>query len=212
MRLCEAGPVLADSSSGPYRRVRINEGIGRCASSELCRRSSILKVFADYVLTLGMKTRIDDRPEGRIVWIYNEDHLERAREELNGYLAARPAIRVLSRAAVDSAKTIRKKEQRLDQKYRKNFREAADLWGHPSVNRRPVTVALIVVCVGVFFLNQTNLNSRLAATSTDVHDDDRRPRKAETQQRDPRHRARRDLAARDAHLPPFRHHPHPCSI
>ena len=44
------------------------------------------KVFADYLLTLGMKTRVDERPDGGRLWIYNEDHLERAREELSGYL------------------------------------------------------------------------------------------------------------------------------
>jgi GlpG protein len=114
------------------------------------------KIFADYLLTLGMKTRIDDRPDGRIVWIYNEDHLERAREELKGYLGAPDDPRY--RSAVDSAKTIRRHEQKLDQKYRKNFREAADLWGYPSVRRRPVTVALIVVCLVVFFLIQTKQN------------------------------------------------------
>ena len=36
------------------------------------------KAFSDYLLSAGMKTRIDDRPEGWEVWIYNEDHLQRA--------------------------------------------------------------------------------------------------------------------------------------
>ena len=44
------------------------------------------KVFADYLLSLGMKTRVDDRPEGSDVWIYNEDHVQRARDELQAYL------------------------------------------------------------------------------------------------------------------------------
>ena len=88
------------------------------------------KVFVDYLLTLGMKTRVDERPDGWTLWIYNEDHLPRAREELSGYLSAPDDPRY--RSAVDSAKTIRREEKQLDQKFRKNFREAADIWGYPE--------------------------------------------------------------------------------
>lgn len=103
-----------------------------------------------------MKTRINERPDGWTVWIYNEDHLERAREELRGYLAAPDDPRY--RSAIDSAKTIRRQEQRLDQKYRKNFRDAADLWAYPGVRKRPLTVALVVACLIVFFLHETGKN------------------------------------------------------
>ncbi len=114
------------------------------------------KVFADYLLTLGMKTRVDERPDGWALWIYNEDHLPRAREELSGYLSAPDDPRY--RSAVDSAKSIRREEKQLDQKFRKNFREAADIWGYPSVRRRPVTVLISVACVAVFFLLETKSN------------------------------------------------------
>ena len=60
------------------------EGIERCARSEHCPKVIDPKVFADYLLTLGIKTRVDDRPDGWHVWIYNEDHLGKAGEELQG--------------------------------------------------------------------------------------------------------------------------------
>jgi rhomboid protease GlpG len=136
------------------------------------------KVFADHLLTLGMKTRINERPDGWIVWIYNEDHLERAREELRGYLGAPDDPRY--RSAVDSAKTIRRQEQQLDQKFRKNFREAADIWGYPGVHRRPVTVALALVCLVVFFLYETKNNrarvERTLSFSTTIVDSEGRKR------------------------------------
>jgi GlpG protein len=112
------------------------------------------KVFADYLLTVGMKIRVDERPDGWALWIYNEDHLTRAREELNGYLSAPDDPRY--RSAVDSAKSIRREEKHLDQKFRKNFREAADIWGYPSLRRRPVTVLLGAICVLVFFLYENS--------------------------------------------------------
>jgi GlpG protein len=114
------------------------------------------KVFADYLLTLGMKTRIDERPDGHSLWIYNEDHLGRAREELSGYLSKPDDPRY--RSAVDSAKNIRREERQLEQKYRKNFREAADIWGYPSLHRRPVTIALVGICLFCFVLSQSRQN------------------------------------------------------
>jgi GlpG protein len=114
------------------------------------------QVFADYLLTLGMKIRIDERPEGYSLWIYNEDHLERARDELSGYLSKPDDPRYKS--AVDSAKSIRREQRELDQKYRKNFREAADLWGYPSLRRRPVTVTLVAICIVCFVLGQSRQN------------------------------------------------------
>ena len=51
--------------AGPSRRNPVTrKGPGRCASSGRCPRRSIPKVFADYLLTLGMKTRVDERPDG----------------------------------------------------------------------------------------------------------------------------------------------------
>src|SRR5271165_4669026 len=105
-----------------------------------------------------MKLRVDDRPDGWGLWIYNEDHLARAREELASYLSKPDDPRF--RSASDSAKTIRRQEQQLDQKYRKNFREAADIWGYPGLRRRPVTVGLIAICLVVFFLQETKKYSR----------------------------------------------------
>jgi GlpG protein len=108
------------------------------------------KVFTDYLLTLGMKTRVDEQPEGWNLWIYNEDHLERAREELAGYLSRPEDPRYGD--AVDAAKIVRRHEQELDQRYRKNYREVTDLWAHPGLRRRPLTLALVIICVVVYLM------------------------------------------------------------
>ena len=46
-----------------------------------------VKVLADYLLTLGMKTRVDEAADDWTVWIYHEDHFPRAREELRPYVS-----------------------------------------------------------------------------------------------------------------------------
>ncbi len=111
------------------------------------------KVFADYLLTLGMKTRIDERPDGYSLWIYNEDHLKRAQEELDGFVKSPNDPRYKS--ALESARNIRREERQLDQKFRKNFREAADIWGYPNLRRRPVTAAIVAICLVCFVMAQT---------------------------------------------------------
>ena len=89
------------------------------------------KAFADYLLSLGMKTRVDERPEGWSVWIYNEDHFQQAREELEGYLRHPDDPRYHD--ATETAETIRRKEKELEKKFRKNFRDSSDVWGYPEL-------------------------------------------------------------------------------
>ena len=63
------------------------------------------KIFTDYLLTLGIKSRVDDRPEGWLVWIYNEDQVGRASDELQGYRAS-PAIRGISRRSTPQPRSV----------------------------------------------------------------------------------------------------------
>jgi GlpG protein len=112
------------------------------------------KVFADYLLTIGIKTRVDERPEGSLLWIYSEDHIARASEELQGYLSRPDDPRY--QKAVDAAEAIRRREQERDKEFRKNYREVSDLWAHPGLRRRPLTIALVSICVAVFLLARQN--------------------------------------------------------
>lgn len=115
------------------------------------------KVFADYLLTLGIKARVDGQPDGSIVWIYNEDHLGRAGEELAAYRDHPGDPRY--RQAIDAAAAIRRREHERDKEFRKNYREVSDLWAYPGLRRRPVTMILVAICVGVFLLQNSPRNS-----------------------------------------------------
>ncbi len=106
------------------------------------------RAFADYLLSLGMKTRVDDRPEGSDVWIYNEDHLPRARDELEAFLRQPDDPRY--RQATPTAQAIRRNEMQLEKTFRKNYRDAGDLWGYPDFSKRPLSTLLIAGCVILF--------------------------------------------------------------
>jgi GlpG protein len=111
------------------------------------------KVFADHLLALQIKARIDERPEGSDVWIYNEDQVARAREELQVYLSQPDDPRF--RNAVPAAQAVRRQQKQLDKQFRKNFREVTDLWAAPGFRRRPLTVALIATCVIVYLFQRS---------------------------------------------------------
>jgi GlpG protein len=113
------------------------------------------KVFTDYLLSLGMRTRVDEQPEGWGLWIYNEDHVARARDEFQSFLSQPDDPRF--REAAPVAQTIRRQEQQLDRQFRKNYREVADLWAYPTVSRRPLTSALIAMSIVVFVLQQSSV-------------------------------------------------------
>ncbi len=101
--------------------------------------------FADYLLTLGIKTRIDDGADGRIVWIKDEKDLERGRSELAAYVAnaADPKYKL----AEDGARTIRKELEAREEQYRKNLMDVRRRWSQPISGRAPVTLALISISV-----------------------------------------------------------------
>jgi GlpG protein len=112
------------------------------------------KVLTDHLLSLGIRARVDQRPDGWEVWIYNEDQVARARTELSDYVNAPEDPRF--RAAAPAAAEIRRKQQDLDKQFRKNYREVSDLWAAPGLRRRPLTITLLALCVIVYVLQRTS--------------------------------------------------------
>ncbi len=117
------------------------------------------KIFADYLLGLGIRTRVDDQPEGWGLWIYNEDHFARARDELQSFVSAPDSPRY--HAAEQAAAAVLRKQERLEREFRKHDRRVADLWAHPGFRGRPLTIILVAVCVIVFLLQQTEWRNRV---------------------------------------------------
>jgi GlpG protein len=111
------------------------------------------RIFTDYLLTLGIKTRLDEGSDSWNLWVYNEDQIPRASTELRNFLS-RPED-PLYRDANQAAQAIRRQEQALDKQFRKNYREVSDQWAAPAIRRRPLTVALIAICLAVFVIQHS---------------------------------------------------------
>ncbi len=109
-------------------------------------------VLGDHLLSMGMKSRVVEGQDGWVVWIHNEDQFDRAKAELEEFLAnpLDDRFRQSARAAAEA----RREEARRDREFRKNFREVSDQWTGLQVRRRPLTLLLLLVSVGVFVLLQ----------------------------------------------------------
>lgn len=112
------------------------------------------RVLEDHLLAQGVKTRFDRRPDGWSVWIINEDHVDAARDELQAFLAAPDDPRF--RANASRARSSRKQEAKKEREFRKNYRDADDIWAAPTLRRRPVTIAAVVIAGAVYVLQHSS--------------------------------------------------------
>jgi len=117
------------------------------------------QVLGDHLLAQGMKARFDESPDGWLVWIYDEDDLEKARDELENYLERPDDPRYASSA--QSAQQVRAREKKLDREFRKNFREVTDQWSGLRLRRRPLTMLLVGVAILVFLLEESPLRGQV---------------------------------------------------
>ncbi len=152
---CRAIPAgcLADAVELPGERLPEERPLRQIGTLP---RNLDSQVFGDHLLALGMKARFDEQPDGWLVWIYNEDQLAGARAELEAYILQPEDPRF--GAGARAAEEVRRREAKLDKEYRKNFREVTDLWSGLRLRRRPLTMALVIVSIVVFLLQQTSLS------------------------------------------------------
>ncbi len=165
--LCYFDEVIASSQrdwlSG--RMVRILSGVVGSSGDRPLRQIGTLprnldsKLLGDHLLALGMKTRFDEQPDGWLVWVYNEDQLPRARAELEAYIRQPDDPRF--EEAAGTASKVRRNEAKLEKEYRKNFREMTDQWAGLRLRRRPLTLLLVFVSVGVFVLQNISRGSMI---------------------------------------------------
>lgn len=111
------------------------------------------RVLEDHLLSQGIKSRFDRGPGGWAVWIYNEDHVDRARREFDAFLSRPDDPRFLESAP--AAAEVRRREKALDRQFRKNDRDVAASWSGLQARRRPATVAVVAIAVVVFVLQQS---------------------------------------------------------
>jgi len=107
--------------------------------------------FSDYLVTQQIGNMVEESAGGEwVVWVENDDHLDRAKGELHAFLQ-NPGDQKYG-TATRAAETIRKEQQRAKTKKRTQYVDVRTRWGRPSQWNAPVTLILIafscVIAVG----------------------------------------------------------------
>jgi GlpG protein len=97
--------------------------------------------FANYLLSLGITSKVDPAGEAWAIWIHDENQIPRSKQELEQFERDPQDGRYL--AAEKAAKLVRKEEAEKRKQFQKNYVEMRDVWNNPA-RRRPVTMTLII--------------------------------------------------------------------
>ncbi|WP_435017279.1 rhomboid family intramembrane serine protease [Tundrisphaera sp. TA3] len=103
------------------------------------------RVLEDYLLTLGISTKLIPAADGVQIWVHREDRVEEARAVLEEFRKAPDDPRF--RAASREARTLRQKAEQAEAEYRGNIREVSDRWNGPFHRRAPLTAALLAASI-----------------------------------------------------------------
>jgi GlpG protein len=114
--------------------------------------------FADYLLTLDMKSMVEDGGENWLVWIYEEDQIDQAKLELAAFNVAPDDARYTN--ATHEATKLRKQQAKAVEQTRRRTVDARRVWMRPALARSPVTFTIIAICIAVAVLTEISPDIR----------------------------------------------------
>ncbi len=100
--------------------------------------------FANYLLTLGISSKVDRADDAWAIWIHDENQVPRSRQELD--LFEREPTDPRYDAAEHEAKVARRQAAAKAKQAKKNYVDLRNEWASPW-RRRPVTMTMIVASV-----------------------------------------------------------------
>jgi GlpG protein len=111
------------------------------------------KRLGDYLLTLGITTRVDERPNGCLVWVHREEKVQQAKREFDEFLKDPSDARY--EGVEQTARTLRKKKEEEDRRHIRNSVALRGFWDYRPPESVPVTLALLAASIIVFVLLQS---------------------------------------------------------
>ena len=115
--------------------------------------------FAAYLFLMGITTTIDvetnaDTPalSSWVVWILEEDDLVQAQEELDRFLQ-NPGDPCYANSVQQAGQQLKKEAEQRQQNQKKQVNMQSQWKQRPASSGRPLTMTLLLVCVGVFLFS-----------------------------------------------------------
>lgn len=110
--------------------------------------------FSDFLHAQGMPNMVEETAPGEkwLVWVDNDDHLERAKGELDAFLANPEDSKYAG--ASKAANALRQQQSKKEQKWRKRFVDVRTSWGSAKQWNCPVTIALMAISILIGFITR----------------------------------------------------------
>ncbi|HEX3725677.1 MAG TPA: rhomboid family intramembrane serine protease [Pirellulales bacterium] len=102
--------------------------------------------FADYLLTLGISSKVESAGERWAIWIRDENQVTRSKQELDAFQLHPGEERY--RTAEQSARQARREAEEKKRQAERNFVDVRRQWNSNS-RRRPLTLTMIALCVAL---------------------------------------------------------------
>jgi GlpG protein len=118
--------------------------------------------FGDYLLSIGLRNHVEPSASSSdwLIWIEHDDHVEQGQLRLREFLANPNDPRYDDVRA--RARALRIEAERAALRRQKNFTEIRTSWANVPRFATPVTLTVIVLCLGVFALQQTKFAPDIA--------------------------------------------------
>ena len=99
--------------------------------------------FGDYLTALGVGNDVEQGASGFNVWVHDDDHLDRAKIELNAFQTDPTADRY--QQASKAADRIRADDEKRQRSLRRNYVDVRTTWSGAFAGRPPVLTMLLVI-------------------------------------------------------------------
>jgi len=113
--------------------------------------------FAAYLVAQGVSVHADQEQDGWAIWVRDEDKVDQAKEELARFRHD-PENDRYQGAERKAQKAVQDEVHRRLEQQRKQV-DMRQQWNRPPMQRRPITMLLVMVSVGVFFMLALNRDS-----------------------------------------------------
>jgi GlpG protein len=104
--------------------------------------------FSDYLLTLGITSRVDSRPSGNEIWVHHEDKVPQAKQEFEEFVKDSSNPRY--QGVEGTARSLRKKKEEEDRRHIRNSVALRGVWAYRPPERVPITFALLAASAVAF--------------------------------------------------------------
>jgi len=122
------------------------------------------ELFTAFLLTQGVAAQADEENGVWAIWVRDEDHLDEAKAALDHFTANPEDPQY--QGAVHEASAILEAESKRREQAQKNVIQMRGRWRGPGARKRPLVIAMILLCVGVFIL--TGMKAEPASTARRV--------------------------------------------